>query len=86
MQDGGFVSYDSIDFAALLSRCRCSLCLGVRNMTTEEELEQRVNNLLDDRQKELEAARAAIQKLEQKGISEAVDRLNEILNKGGDRG
>ena len=55
-------------------------------MTTEEELEQRVNNLLDDRQKELEAALAAIQKLEQKGISEAVDRLNEILNKGGDRG
>ena len=59
---------------------------GVSNMTTEEELEQRVNILLDDRQKELEAARAAIQKLELKNMSEAVDRLNEIFNKGGDRG
>lgn len=40
-------------------------------MTTEEELEQRVNNLLDDKQKELEAARAAIQK----------EKPNEILKK-----
>jgi hypothetical protein len=41
-------------------------------MTTEEELEQRINDLLDDKQRELEEARAAI-------------KLNEIKQKGGDR-
>jgi hypothetical protein len=50
----------------------------VSGVTTEEELEQRVNNLLDDRQKELEAARVAIQKLD-------LEKLREILNEGGDR-
>ena len=55
-------------------------------MTTEEELEQRINNLLDDRQKELEAARAAIQRFEVKGVSKTLEKLNEISNKGGDRG
>ena len=43
-----------------------------------EELEERVNNALDDREKELEQARAVIRKLD-------AERLNEILGKGGDR-
>lgn len=44
-------------------------------MTTEEELEQRINDALDDKEKELKAARAAIQKQR---------KPNGIL-KGGDR-
>ena len=47
-------------------------------MITEEELEQRITEALDNKTKELEAARAAIQQLE-------LEKLNEILNEGGDR-
>lgn len=45
-------------------------------MPDKEELEESVNEMLDDREKELEQARAAIRKLD-------ADRLNEIFNKGG---
>ena len=47
-------------------------------MPTEEEIEQRINETLDDREQELKVARAAIRKLD-------ADRLNEIFKKGGDR-
>jgi hypothetical protein len=43
-------------------------------MPTEEELEQRITDSLDDREKELENARAVIRKLE-------AERLNEIFDK-----
>lgn len=43
-------------------------------MPTEEELEQRITDSLDDRTRELEIARAAIRKLD-------ADRLNEIFDK-----
>lgn len=43
-------------------------------MPTEEELEQRITDSLDDREKELKAARSAIRKLD-------ADKLNEIFNK-----
>lgn len=43
-------------------------------MPTEEELEQRITDSLDDREKELATARAAIRKLD-------AERLNEIFNK-----
>lgn len=59
-------------------------------MITEEELEQRINNSLDDKTKEIEEARAAIQKLDIEKIRYktkcALDRLNEIFHEGGDRG
>ena len=73
MQNGGYLPFDEFPMPKL--RCCCLYCGGMK-MTTEEELEQRVNNLLDDRTKELEAARAAIQKLD-------LEKLREILDKGG---
>jgi hypothetical protein len=43
-------------------------------MPTEDELEQRITDSLDDREKELKYARAVIHKLD-------VDRLDEIFTK-----
>ena len=43
-------------------------------MPTDEELEERITDTLDDREKELANARAVIRKLE-------AERLNEIFNK-----
>ena len=43
-------------------------------MPTEEELEQRITDSLDDREKELANARSVIRKLD-------ADRLNEIFEK-----
>lgn len=47
-------------------------------MPTEEELEQRINDTLDDKNKELKEARAAIQRTE-------LDYLYEYSKKGGER-
>ena len=71
LQTGGFVSWDDFDFLAMLSRCRCSLCIGGIRIPTEEEIEERVNDSLDNKQRELKIARAAIRK----------DQLKEILEK-----
>lgn len=46
-------------------------------MPTEEELEQRITDSMDDRERELTNARAAIRKLD-------AERLNQIFDKGGD--
>lgn len=46
-------------------------------MPTEEELEQRITDSMDDRERELKNARAAIRKLD-------AERLNQIFDKGGD--
>lgn len=43
-------------------------------MPTEEELEERINDSLDDREQEFRKARAAIRKME-------AERLNEIFEK-----
>jgi hypothetical protein len=71
MEMGGFVSWDDFDVPAMLSRCRCSLCIGGIRMPTEEEIEERVNDSLDDKHRELKIARAAVRK----------DQLKEILEK-----
>ena len=58
MQEIGFVSWD--EWKPILHQFNCPCCMGVRFMPDEEELEQRINNALDDKQKELTEARKAI--------------------------
>ena len=60
MQQIGFVSWDEWNKKPILHQFNCPCCMGVRLMPDEEELEQRINDALDDKQKELTEARKAI--------------------------
>ena len=75
MQDVEFLSWD--EWEPILNGFNCPCCMGVRLMPTEEELEQRITDALEDRQKELANARAVIRRLD-------AERLDEIFSKAVD--
>lgn len=67
MQNGGFISYEEYE------RFQPSLyCMGVRLMPDEEELEQRVNDMIDR-----ERVKEAILSLEISQMRKTLDKLNE---------
>ena len=48
MQNGGFIPWDAMPITPLHGcTAGCLCCMGVRKMPTEEELEQRITNMID---------------------------------------
>lgn len=66
MQNGGFIPWDKFPKIPLHGcTAGCSCCLGVQKMPTEEELEQRITNMIDQEAFE-QAIHEAIEKGEYK--------------------
>lgn len=77
MRTGGFVSWD--DWKPILHSMTCPCCLGVRLMPTEEELEQRITESIDQ-----ERIQSAILNIEIESLRKAVDKVENVsgLSKG----